>query len=80
MIMTDSKRDGPGDAGGDWHDDDLSTLWTRNAETAAASETALLRDDFSKLPVGRLTHPLGVQSTAIQENQWIDARVHEFGL
>ena len=33
-----------------------------------------------KLPVGRLTHPLEVQSTAIQENQWIDARVHEFGL
>ena len=51
-----------------------------NAETAAASETALLRDDFSKLPVGRLTHPLEVQSTAIQENQWIDPRVHEFGL
>ena len=50
-----------------------------NAEAAADGGTVLLRDDFSKLPAGWLTYPVGVQNTAIQENQWIDARAHKFG-
>jgi rhamnogalacturonan endolyase len=40
---------------------------------------ALLKDDFSKLRAGWLTFPVGVQNTAIQENQWVAARADEFG-
>ena len=50
-----------------------------NAETRSTGSTVLLRDDFSKLPSGWLTYPVGVQNTAIQENQWIDARAHKLG-
>ena len=50
-----------------------------NAEAAADGGSVLLRDDFSKLAAGWLTYPVGVQNTAIQENQWIDARAHKFG-
>lgn len=50
-----------------------------NAETAPSAGTVLLRDNFSKLPAGWLTFPVGVQGDAIQENHWIDARAHSFG-
>ena len=49
------------------------------AQDAPASDSVLLHDDFSKLPAGWLTLPVGVQNTAIQENHWIDARAHAFG-
>jgi hypothetical protein len=47
--------------------------------SSALSGTALLRDDFSRLPVGWLTYPYATQGPAIQENQWIDARARKFG-
>ncbi len=50
-----------------------------NSRSSSVSSTVLLRDDFSKLSSGWLTYPMGVQNTAIQENQWIDARTHKFG-
>ena len=45
-----------------------------------AGGTVLLQDDFSKLPSGWLTYPVGVQGPAIQENQWIDSRARPFGV
>jgi rhamnogalacturonan endolyase len=45
-----------------------------------ANGTVLLQDDFSKLPTGWLTYPVGVQGPAIQENQWIDSRARPFGV
>jgi rhamnogalacturonan endolyase len=49
------------------------------AHSVASTGRVLLRDDFSSLPVGWLTFPVGTMNTAIQENQWIDAREHKFG-
>jgi rhamnogalacturonan endolyase len=54
-------------------------LTSAGAQTAASSGEVLLHDDFSELPAGWLTFPVGVMNTAIQENQWIDAREHKFG-
>ena len=54
-------------------------LQDTNAEVASSAGTVLLRDDFSKLPAGWLTFPVGMQNSAIQENHWIDARAHKFG-
>jgi len=44
-----------------------------------AGPGVLLSDDFSKFPAGQLTHPIGQQGPAIQENQWIDSRARPFG-
>src|SRR5580698_8354536 len=56
-----------------------SSLATSSGSQAEASGTVLLQDDFSKLPSGWLTYPVGVQGPAIQENQWIDSRARPFG-
>jgi len=50
------------------------------AETASTAGTVLLQDDFSKLPARWLTYPMATQNAAIQENNWIDARAHKFGI
>jgi hypothetical protein len=51
-----------------------------DAETGSASGTVLLQDDFSKLPARWLTYPMATQNAAIQENNWIEARAHRFGI
>lgn len=45
----------------------------------AGGPSVLLKEDFSNLPARWLTFPVGVQGSAIQENQWIDSRADEFG-
>jgi hypothetical protein len=51
-----------------------------DAEAASAGGMVLLEDDFSKLPARWLTYPIGTQNEAIQENHWVDARAHKFGV
>src|ERR1700744_188832 len=57
-----------------------SALAFSSQDGNAARGTLLLQDDFSKLPSGWLTYPVGVQGPAIQENQWVDSRARPFGV
>ena len=56
-----------------------SALLVAAGQSILPPGAVLLRDDFSRLPAGWLTFPVGVMNSAIQENQWIDAREHPFG-
>jgi rhamnogalacturonan endolyase len=49
------------------------------AADSSSGGTVLLKDDFTGLPARWLTFPVGMQNSAIQENQWIDARADDFG-
>jgi rhamnogalacturonan endolyase len=71
----------------------LPRAWARGAAAANAAETAqssaaaaatggwseFFHDDFSKLPDGWLTEPIGQLNSAIQENHWIAARACPHG-
>lgn len=53
------------------------------AAQPGSEATVLLKEDFSKFPARWLTFPVEIEgnvpATAIQENQWVDARAGKFG-